>query len=363
MTTPTIEAPEAVELTEFEAIDVQKVSGVAQGANGFPHLMLKGIAKADANEPHGAFTGSHSHGHPAFGGPDGDGDGSHEHKHSHDGDADHHHQHGSGMKAVVNGKVDQKPDVALGEKILALIGQAMGNESQEVAAGHHGEAGDVHMLAQAHDIVHAWCNGEKTHPDGLKSAAEDDMEKAKLDAAARNSLPDSAFALPGRRYPIHDENHARAALSEVAQHGTPEEKAKVRAAVHRKYPDIGGDDSDSKSSKSVVAEGGTTVEDVTQGNDDLAKAVEAAVTKALESHTAEIATLRDKLAKVMATPVPGGPVLSANARPQAVRAISDEQTAKAARYEALAISVSDPDMSSGYQELARQARQEAAKTT
>jgi hypothetical protein len=31
---------------------------------------------------------------------------------------------------------------------------------------------------------------------------------AELTAAARNALSESAFALPGDRYPIHDENHA-----------------------------------------------------------------------------------------------------------------------------------------------------------
>ncbi len=62
---------------------------------------------------------------------------------------------------------------------------------------------------------------------------------AVLTAKTRNALPESAFALPGRRYPIHDENHARNALARVSQHGTPEEKAKVRAAVHRRFPGIG----------------------------------------------------------------------------------------------------------------------------
>ena len=35
----------------------------------------------------------------------------------------------------------------------------------------------------------------------------------KLTKKERDALPDSAFALPGRRFPIHDETHARAALS------------------------------------------------------------------------------------------------------------------------------------------------------
>ena len=64
-----------------------------------------------------------------------------------------------------------------------------------------------------------------------------DVEKAKLTAGARNALPDSAFVFPETRsYPIHDKKHARNALSRVAANGTPEEKAKVRAAVARKLP-------------------------------------------------------------------------------------------------------------------------------
>ena len=62
---------------------------------------------------------------------------------------------------------------------------------------------------------------------------------AKLTAKARHALPKKDFALSGGRYPIENPSHARNALARVAQHGTPEEKAKVRAAVHRKYPGIG----------------------------------------------------------------------------------------------------------------------------
>jgi hypothetical protein len=63
---------------------------------------------------------------------------------------------------------------------------------------------------------------------------------AKLTAAARKRLPKSSFALPKKDgYPIEDKSHARNALSRVSQHGTPAEKTKVRAAVHRKYPSIG----------------------------------------------------------------------------------------------------------------------------
>lgn len=62
---------------------------------------------------------------------------------------------------------------------------------------------------------------------------------AKLTAAARRALPKKEFALPGGRYPIEDKNHARNALARVSQHGSPTEKAEVRAKVHHAFPDIG----------------------------------------------------------------------------------------------------------------------------
>ena len=71
----------------------------------------------------------------------------------------------------------------------------------------------------------------------------------RLTAKHRHALPSSEFALPGHgegsdhkgsgSYPIPDQSHARAALSRVAQHGSPAEQERVRSAVHRKYPDIG----------------------------------------------------------------------------------------------------------------------------
>ena len=72
---------------------------------------------------------------------------------------------------------------------------------------------------------------------------------AVLSTGQRNKLKSSQFALPGKgegpkgkgagSYPIPDKNHARNALARVSQHGSSSEKARVRAAVHRKYPDIG----------------------------------------------------------------------------------------------------------------------------
>lgn len=70
---------------------------------------------------------------------------------------------------------------------------------------------------------------------------------AKLNAAKRQSLPKTDFALPGKgegkkgagsgSYPIPDASHARNALARSS--GKPVAAA-VRAKVHAKFPGIGG---------------------------------------------------------------------------------------------------------------------------
>ena len=63
---------------------------------------------------------------------------------------------------------------------------------------------------------------------------------AKLSSAARKAIPTKSFAESDKRkYPIENEAHARNALARVAQSGTPAEKAKVKAAVKKRYPSIG----------------------------------------------------------------------------------------------------------------------------
>jgi hypothetical protein len=63
--------------------------------------------------------------------------------------------------------------------------------------------------------------------------------KGPLTYTQRKRLRSSSFAEPGeRKYPINDINHARNALARVAQFGSPSEQARVRAMVHRNYPQL-----------------------------------------------------------------------------------------------------------------------------
>ena len=62
---------------------------------------------------------------------------------------------------------------------------------------------------------------------------------AKLSTASRNSLADSVFALPGRKFPIPDRSHAVAAERLVgrslkAGNITPAQAATVRSKANRK---------------------------------------------------------------------------------------------------------------------------------
>jgi hypothetical protein len=69
------------------------------------------------------------------------------------------------------------------------------------------------------------------------------VSKDLSDSANRNKLAKSSFALPEEeKYPIPDISHARNALARVAQHGSPAEQKKVRAAVEKKYPSLKQDD-------------------------------------------------------------------------------------------------------------------------
>ncbi len=61
---------------------------------------------------------------------------------------------------------------------------------------------------------------------------------AKLTTKDRKALPSGDFAGPDRSFPIPDASHARNALAR-ASNKSPALKAKVRAAVKRKFPAIG----------------------------------------------------------------------------------------------------------------------------
>lgn len=62
---------------------------------------------------------------------------------------------------------------------------------------------------------------------------------AKLDSESRGQLKDSDFVFPEQRaYPIHTREHGINALARVTQHGTEEERDRVRKSVCSRYSDL-----------------------------------------------------------------------------------------------------------------------------
>lgn len=78
-----------------------------------------------------------------------------------------------------------------------------------------------------------------------EKALESKKEARVLTQKGREQIKSKNFAIPKGdgpgdtgKYPIHDERHAKTALTYVEQHGTPSEKAKVYSAVAKKYPGL-----------------------------------------------------------------------------------------------------------------------------
>ena len=150
----------------------------------------------------------------------------------------------------------QKIALYLSAVVKPLRGHAAGEDEEAPFRGMY-EPGDSEN-AYAEGESEAQSTEVEDEEVISRESLNNNMQKKKLlfekdlDAAERRALPDDDFALPGKgegpegkqagSYPIPDEAHARSALSLVSQHGTPEEKKKVRAAVARKFPGINQED-------------------------------------------------------------------------------------------------------------------------
>lgn len=116
----------------------------------------------------------------------------------------------------------------------------------QVAMGKKVEREHTNNPEIADEIVHDHLSEDKKYYSHLQKMEDKyafvvgfSKQGKELTTKGRKQISEGNFALPGRRYPIHDESHARNALARVAQFGTSAEKETVRRAVHQKYPGIG----------------------------------------------------------------------------------------------------------------------------
>jgi hypothetical protein len=423
-----------VELTEFEAIDVESIKGVASGANGFPILMMKGLAPVakgarDCPKCDKVYDADHAGSKcencgtdlpeaPASKAADDKvdcptckGDGK---------------MRGNAMdcpdcddgkvtpakaktltakalvKAIVGKKVDEGPDIAGGTAVIAQIADLIIAEAQELKAGSTGEISDIQQLACAAEMIWCWRTGEEAVASGsvmpatglmqsaafIQSVAKGELElnihgwapakvaefsamlevvaKAKHSADDRKKLAEQGNALSDGSYPIADEEDLKSAAI-LAQSGHGDVDGAKRLITRRakelgvKNPLEGGGDT----TKGAIAQEGADVDTVTQETGGLAKAVEEAVTKAIGPLQERLKSLDAELAKVKATPVPGGPVLSRNVQVKQPGAVaSEDHVAKAAYYREQASLWDSQDRATaeGYRLKAREADAKAVTT-
>jgi len=207
------------------------------------------------------------------------------------------------VKAIVGRKVSEEPDIAGGTAVISQIADLIIAEAQELKAGNTGEICDIQQLACAAEMIWCWRTGEEAVASGSVQPATALMQSA----------------------------------AETEKGGDVEDTAKGQ-----------------------IAKEGTSV-DTENRTGDLTEVVKAAVTEAaapllkrvddLESSNKALAA---ELAKVKATPVPGGPVLSA-ARPASGQD-SEDYAAKARYFDEWAERVSDPAEQANYRQLAARER-------
>ena len=155
------------------------------------------------------------------------------------------------MTEARDAALDKKRGIKEGSKKDIALDKKFGLPSdKKVGAGHMANArnplgaGNSKKGSNSHGMGCGCASCGAGRGVGLKVGSGADLSMKQ-----RKALPSKSFALPGKgegpsgkgsgSYPIPDATHGRNALARVAQHGTPAEKATVRAKVHAKFPNIG----------------------------------------------------------------------------------------------------------------------------
>lgn len=280
----------------------------------------------------------------------------------------------SGFRFIVQkdvnavGGIDERPDIMGAESVLCQLYKLVEAEAREGAIGAD-ESADIQCLAEAISLIRYFKANEEWGlcDDGemCKSALEPGLvfkAHRKFSSDERKSLASEGKALEDGSYPIPDEDALhRAAILAKSHHG--DWKAAERL-IAKRAKELGVSNplaSDTqKDTEGVVPEAAPeTSPEATapEGSDDsLTKDVVAKmIADALEAGTSPLREERDNALKELevlkAKPIPGGPALIAPADARAIK-VSDEVVKKAAHYDNLAKTVTDPDARAYYREKA-----------
>ncbi len=192
-------------------------------------------------------------------------------------------------------------------------------------------------------------------------AAELAKDSRTFSADQRSKQADQGNALPDGSYPIPDADALRrAAILARSKHGNYKAARKL---IARRAKELGVPNplKSDTAGKSVLADQPPGVNTEGAGTGDLAEVVKAAVAEATKASEERVKALETQLAKVLAQPIPGGPVTSIAVSPHGAQKL-DDRAAKAAYYRDMAETMTDPKDADGYRQLARQLEEQPAET-
>lgn len=273
------------------------------------------------------------------------------------------------MKAVnAQGGIDEKPDIAGAQGVIVDLFKLICSEAAEGASGAFHEICDIQMLCEA-----IWClkcfleremGGDEDDGEPMYKELADYVSKRKFSAQRRRELASEGKALSDGSYPIENsEDLHNAAVLARSGHGNV---AAAKRLIGKRAKELGvanplASENASKEAEAVTepeAVETSADEAVDKGGQDIDARIQEAVAKATESHEGAIKELRDELAKVKATPIPGGPAVTA---PGAARAESERKglLKEAAYFEKMAEQSTEQDMKSHYRAKAAAAREAA----
>lgn len=262
--------------------------------------------------------------------------------------------------------VDESMDIAGAWAAIGQICDLIIHEATELKGGRMEEKHDIEMLLQAICCLACFLDREAMEQAGSYGPDSDDdgdmsyvqlMAKA-ISAADRKRMAKQGVAMGNGDFPIPDEDHLRSAVGRLGNYKGDKAAARKHIIARAKalnlvrlLPDdwnvAGAADTktaDADTLKTVTADAVNAIPEI----------VKQAVAEATKAHEAELEALRAELAKVAATPIPGGPILIAAPNQQR----PTEHTSKAARYRAIADQASDPSVRRSYLALAQ--REDAA---
>lgn len=327
---------EAKKITRLRQIEADRVDGVDGPANGFPVLMMKMVSATGANDM-------------------------------------------SGLDKAVNaqGGIDEKPDIAGAKGIIVDLFKLIQSEAAEGATGAFYELYDIQMLCDAICSVQCFMwneqggdedDGEPIYKATVSKEAQslaDYVLKRKFSSARRKELASEGKALDDGSYPIENESDLHnAAVLARSGHG---DVAAAKRLIARRAKELGVSNPIAaqkevaepenpevpEATEEVVEKTEASEPEATSGEEDgLSKAVEDAIAKAVAPLEAANRELRDELAVLKATPIPGGPAITA---PKA--ALDEQKLSKVAYYERMAERTSnDRELSKYYANKAAELR-------